>query len=109
MQRGKMSSLSLHGELGSSAEDSFPVVPVRDDLDLSKDGTQLFWKDDEGVSYFAEVEDGKVTHLFCTDKSGARIPSFTLAGHVKNENVCYLCWVKDGQKYSCTPIPCQYA
>jgi hypothetical protein len=108
-QRGKMSSLSFHGKLTPSVEDAFPVIPFRDDLDLGNDGTQLLWKDDEDVSYFAEVAGGKVTHLFCTDSSGTRLPSFTLTGKVKNENVCYLCWVKDGQKYSCTPIPCQYA
>ena len=83
-----MPSLSLHGELPSSVEDSLPVVPFRDNIDLGEDGTQLIGTDDEGVSYFAEVKDGEVTHLFCTDKSGARLPSFTLAGHVKSENVC---------------------
>ena len=69
------------------------MVPFRDNIDLGEDGTHLIGTDDEGVSYFAEVKDGEVTHLFCTDKSGARLPSFTLAGHVKSENVCYLCWV----------------
>ena len=104
-----MASFSLHGDLPNSLENALTATALDDRIDLSRDGIYFIGQDEAEVSYFAEVTNPKVTEFFCKDASGARVPSFMLTGHKGPEMVCYLCWTTpEGQKFSCTPIPCKW-
>ncbi len=102
-----MVSITLHGNLPPSFEDSFTADAPDSGIDLSTDGTYLIGKDGTDVSYFAEVKNQKVTEFFCTDTSGTRIPTYVLTGHVRSLQVCYVCWNdENGNAVYCKKIPC---
>jgi hypothetical protein len=102
-----MSSFSLSGDLPPNIANAIKAAtPVDDGIDLSKDGPHLIAKSGR-VSYFASVTNGKVTEIFCTDESGALVPSFILRDQGKEAMVCYCCHI-EGDTQVCHKWPCKW-
>jgi len=102
-----MSSYTLSGDLPPDIANAVKAATPVDGIDLSEDGTHLVAKSSD-ISYLASVADGKVAEVFCTDKSGARVPSFILRDRGKPEMVCYCCH-GEGDTTVCHKIPCSWA